>query len=76
MGLCNDVQGHYLVIGERLVPNGYPWPRSERGCAPERMVLEDRVYAVFWNEPASLLPTPNRLRLTSARGSIEFERKR
>ncbi len=75
-GVCNDVSGRYVIVERRLTPDGLPWPRSERGCAPERMALEDRIYAVFWKQPMVSLPTPDRLRLTSASGSIAFERKR
>ena len=75
-GVCNDLRGHYLIVERRLTPNGMMWPRSERGCDPDRMTLEDRIFAVMWHTPVISFPAPDRLRLASARGSIEFERKR
>ncbi len=73
-GLCNDLRGRYALDGGRLVPDGPPWPRSERGCAAERMALEDRVYAVMVDQPLVSFPARGRLRLTSARASIELVR--
>ena len=75
-GVCNDVQGSYLIVGRRMMPNGPPWPRAQRGCKRERMTLEDRVHAAFWDGPDIAMPTPDQLRVTSTRGSIDFERKR
>jgi len=80
-GVCNDVRGDYRIVAGRLMPNGSPWPWTERGCynpAGKRapMALDDRVHAAFWNGPTITMPTPDRLLLASARGSIEFERQR
>ena len=75
-GLCNDLHGNYWIVDRRLKPNGMTWPRTERGCDRDRMTLEDRVFAVMWYAPVVSFPTPDRLRLTSARGMLEFVRAR
>jgi len=75
-GVCNDLRGSYRTVERRLMPDGPPWPRTERGCDPDRMALEDRVFAVMWYEPVISFPARDRLRLASDRGSIEFERAR
>ncbi len=72
--VCNDVHGHYWIVERRLMPNGMQWPRTERGCDPDGMTLEDQVFAVMFYAPVISFPAPDRLRLVSARGSIEFKR--
>ncbi|MCY7398308.1 MAG: META domain-containing protein [Sphingomonas bacterium] len=74
--LCNDVYGAYRVLDRRIVSLGPPWPRTERGCSLPRQRLDDRAWAVLGGLPTITMLDPARMRLTSARGSIDFERRR
>ena len=75
-GLCNDVRGHYRMVARRIEAVGPPWPRSEKGC-PARQRLDDRAWTVLgaaWT-PSFTMLGPDRMCVTSARGSIDFERR-
>lgn len=76
--VCNDVYGHYRLAGAQIEAVGPAWPRTERGCGDPEMRLEDRAWAVLavTRAPSIAMLTPDRMRITSARGSIDFERRR
>lgn len=74
--LCNGPRGRYRIVNNRIEPNDSPWPQTERGCSADLMRLDDRVWAVLGRSPAITMLDPNRMRLTSDRGSIDFQRKR
>jgi len=79
--LCNDLRGDYRIVRSQLVPLGPSWPRTERGCYDpngrrDPMLLEERAWAVIGAAPTISMPTVDRLRLQTPRGSIDFERAR
>ena len=76
--LCNTLSGDYRLEGSRLVRTG-AWGNTERGCydpSGERdpMASEARVFAILYGTLSVTTPTPDSMRLTSARGTIDLVR--
>jgi hypothetical protein len=74
--LCNDVHGAYRLVGRRIEAVEPPWPHTERNCGAREQRLEHRSWLDATRSPSITMLDPDRLRITSASGSIDFERRR
>lgn len=74
---CNDWHPNgWARNGDKLTFGVEMSFRTERGCDPATMALDDRAYAILSKTTTMELTPPNRLRLINEMGTIDLDRER
>ena len=74
LGCNNWYPNGWTRNGDKLVLGREMSHRTERGCDPVRMALDDEAYAILNDAMTMELTPPNRLRLINGNGTVDLVR--